>query len=55
MESILICLYRSIRRTNNIDTLVDAAKELKNNNIQVLLWGAGDYVETIQKRIEAEK
>ena len=45
----------SIRRTNNIDTLVDAAKELKNNNIQVLLWGAGDYVETIQKRIEAEK
>ena len=43
------------KRQNNIDTLVDAAKELKNNNIQVLLWGAGDYVETIQKRIEAEK
>ncbi len=45
----------SIRRTNQIDTLLDAAKELQDKNIQILLWGAGDYVETIQKRIESEK
>lgn len=44
----------SIRRTNSIDTLVDAAKKIQNKNIQILLWGAGDYVEAIQKRIETE-
>lgn len=44
----------SIRRTNHIDTLLDAAKEIENKQIQILLWGAGDYVDAVQKRIESE-
>lgn len=42
----------SIRKTNDIDTLLDTAKELKDEaQIRILLWGAGDYVEQIKKRI----
>lgn len=46
----------SIRRTNQIDLVLDMAKELQDEpKIQVLLWGAGDFVEGIEKRIQREK
>lgn len=46
----------SVRRTNHIDSLLDAAKELKDEpNIKILIWGAGDYVDKIKERIKKEK
>lgn len=46
----------SIRRVNQIDTLLDTAKELVDEpQIQILIWGAGDYVNGIKKRIQEEK
>ncbi len=46
----------SIRRVNQIDTLLDTAKELRDEpQIQILIWGAGDYVDGIKKRIREEK
>ncbi len=45
----------SIRRINQIDVLLDTARELRDESaIKILLWGAGDYVEQITKRIEEE-
>lgn len=46
----------SIRRVNQIDTLLDTAKELRDETqIRILIWGAGDYVDAIKKRIREEK
>lgn len=46
----------SIRRVNNLGTIVEAAKQLKNNpKIKILVWGAGDYVEELKKEIEDNK
>lgn len=45
----------AIRRANRIQELVEVAKHLKSkgrSNIKLLIWGAGDKVEDIQKSIE---
>lgn len=45
----------SVRRTNQIDALLDTAKELSDEpQIRLLIWGAGDYAEQIEKRIQEE-
>lgn len=46
----------SIRRINQIDVLLDTAKELRDQPaIEILIWGAGDYVEQIVRRIREER
>lgn len=45
----------SIRKVNNLGLLLDAAKEVKNSKIRFLIWGAGDEVDILKKRISDEK
>ena len=45
----------SIRKVNNLGLLLDAAKEIKNKNVKLLIWGAGDEVTELQKRVREEK
>ena len=44
----------SIRRVNNLGMLLDAAKQVEDPRIKFLLWGAGDEVETLRRRVEEE-
>ena len=44
----------SIRKVNNLGLLIDAAKEIKDKSIKFLLWGKGDELEELQKRVEDE-
>ena len=44
----------SIKRANNIGMLVDAAKRIKNSKVKILIWGAGEEVKKLQKKILSE-
>ena len=44
----------SIRLINNIGLLVDMAKELRNPKIKLLVWGAGNELEALRERVQAE-
>ncbi|WP_270370141.1 glycosyltransferase family 4 protein [Aerococcus urinaeequi] len=45
----------SIRKVNNIEKLVDAAKIIGNNkNIQILIYGDGDEREKLEKKIKEQ-
>lgn len=41
----------SIRRINNLGILVDAAKEIKDPRIKLLIWGAGDELPALRQRV----
>lgn len=41
----------SIRLTNHVGLIVDAAKKVKNPRIRFLIWGAGDEVEPLRRRV----
>ncbi len=41
----------SIRRVNNLGMLLDAAKEITNPKIKLLIWGGGDELETLKQRV----
>lgn len=45
----------SIRHVNKVEALVDVAKKLSDKKIKILIWGSGDQVKTIQKRISEEQ
>ena len=45
----------SIRKVNNIGLLLDAAKLINEPNIKILIFGFGNEVEKLKKRIENEK
>ena len=46
----------SIRKANGIDRILDiATKLLSHVNICFLIWGAGDYVDSLQKQINEKK
>lgn len=45
----------SIRRVNNLGLLLDVAKTLQNSEIQFLIWGDGDELPMLQKRIQTER
>lgn len=45
----------SVRLVNKVELLVEAAKQLKDLNVKFLVWGDGDQVENINKRIQNEK
>lgn len=44
----------SIRKANNVEELVETAKYLKdyNDKIKILIWGAGDFVESLCRLID---
>lgn len=44
----------SIRRVNGLGLLLDAAKQVKNPAVRFLIWGDGDELEDLRKRVEAE-
>lgn len=44
----------SIRRVNNLGALLDAAKEVKNPRIRFLVWGDGDELPALRRRVEEE-
>lgn len=44
----------SIRKVNNLGLLLDAAKKIKNSSVRFLIWGSGDELEPLKKRITAE-
>ena len=45
----------SIRKANNIDKLLDIAKNIKTPNIKILIYGSGNNVEDLKKKIQQEK
>ncbi len=45
----------SIRKANNLDKILDTARLIKNKNVRFLLWGAGDEVEPLKKKIKEQK
>ncbi|MGS0972980.1 MAG: glycosyltransferase family 4 protein [Candidatus Izemoplasmataceae bacterium] len=44
----------SIRLVNKIHILVDVAKELKDKNIKLLVWGDGDQLDILRSKVEEE-
>lgn len=45
----------SIRKANDIDILLDVAKQIADPQIKFLIWGSGDKIEALSKRITQEK
>lgn len=45
----------SIRKINDLDSLLSVAKKINNKKIKILIWGNGDYFNTIKERIGKEK
>ncbi len=45
----------SIRRANNLDKLLDVAKELKEENIVFLIFGDGEELHKLLKRVDDEE
>lgn len=41
----------SIRKVNNIGTLLDVAKAIQNPNVRFLVWGDGDELPTLKQRL----
>lgn len=44
----------AIRMANNLGILLDAAKLLQNPNVRLLIWGDGDELPALQKRVAQE-
>lgn len=54
-ESIFKVIYTgSIRKVNNLGTLLDIAKIIKNPRIRFLIWGDGDELEKLKERVDLE-
>ena len=54
--SILKLIYAgSIRRANNLDLMLDAAKLEQSTKIRFLIWGDGDQLERMKRRVLDEK
>jgi len=45
----------SIRRVNNLNLLLDVATKITIPNVKFLIWGTGDELELLQKRVEDER
>lgn len=55
-ENIFKVIYTgSIRKVNAVGEILDVAKCIKNERVKFLIWGYGDEVGLIRKRIEEEK
>ena len=44
----------SLRKANNLGLLLDAAKRITDPRVKILIWGAGDELEMLQKRLSDE-
>lgn len=44
----------SVRRVNNIGLVLDIAKQLKDEDVRFLIWGDGNELEDLKKRVEDE-
>lgn len=44
----------SIRRVNNLGLLLDAAKKVDNPRVKFLIWGGGDELPALKRRLEDE-
>ncbi len=45
----------SIRTVNNLGLLLDTAKDISNERIRFLIWGTGDELDKLKKRVIDEK
>lgn len=55
-EDIFKVVYTgSIRLVNKIEKLLDVAKLLKDTNVKFLVWGDGDQLEPLKRRVKDEK
>ena len=45
----------SIRKVNNLGTLLDAAKQITDPRVKFLIWGDGDELSLLQQRVKDEK
>lgn len=53
-DSFKVIYTGSIRKANGIGILSEAAKELKDQKIKILVWGTGDELEELKKRKNEE-
>lgn len=44
----------AVRRVNNLGLLLDAAKELRDARIRLLIWGDGDELDALRRRVTDE-
>lgn len=44
----------SLRKVNNLNKLLDVAKEINNRQIKILIWGDGDEKEVLYRRVKDE-
>jgi glycosyltransferase involved in cell wall biosynthesis len=54
-DKINIIYTGSIRKVNNLGRLLEIAKLIKNDKVRFLVWGDGDELEPLRKRIADEK
>nr|WP_314999182.1 glycosyltransferase family 4 protein [uncultured Oribacterium sp.] len=45
----------SIRGVNNLTLLVDTAKKIPDERIKILVWGDGDNLQALKRRVQEEK
>lgn len=50
-ESFKVIYTGAIRHVNNVGMILDIAKKLKGDNIKFLIYGSGDEVEILKKRL----
>lgn len=53
-ETYKVVYTGTIRRVNNLGIILDAAKEITEKRIRFLIWGDGDEVEYLKKRVITE-
>jgi len=45
----------SVRKVNNLGLLLDAAKKVRNEKVRFLIWGDGDELPFLHRRVEEER
>jgi glycosyltransferase involved in cell wall biosynthesis len=53
-KSFKVIYTGSVRLVNNVDIIIDVAKLLNDENIKFLIWGTGDYLDVLKKRVNDE-
>lgn len=53
-DSFKVIYVGSIRKVNNLGLLLDAAKEVQDPKVKFLIWGDGDELPTLQRRVVDE-
>ena len=53
-KSFKVIYTGSIRRVNNLGILLDAAKLVDDERIRLLIWGGGDELDFLQRRVKQE-